>query len=161
MTHSENAPGAPAPIDHAVAAGASATPILGTFRGLDADGRAVVAIDDDGTEFIAVVAAPCPEGALGAARGRQVVLLFERGDPRRPVIVGWVQELPAADPPERRYVRVDGRVLVLEGQQEVELRCGEASILLHRDGRIELRGRTILSEAREMQRIRGAAVRIN
>lgn len=161
MTQSGSISGAPAAFDPAVAAGPSTAATLGTFRGLDADGRAVVAIDDDGSEFIAVVAAPCPEGALEAARGRPVVLLFERGDPRRPVIVGWVQESPAADPPERRYVRVDGRVLVLEGQQEVELRCGEASILLHRDGRIELRGRTILSEAREMQRIRGAAVRIN
>jgi hypothetical protein len=134
---------------------------IGIFAGLDAEGRALVETESGADPQVAIVAAPCPDGAIEAARGRRVVLLFEEGDPDRPLIVGWVAEALSADPAERRYVRADARVLVLEGREEVELRCGEASIRLTRDGRVVVRGKAILSDAQGMHRIRGAAVRIN
>lgn len=144
--------------------GAAALPTaaIGRFLGLDPEGNPVVAFPGGPSEAeVARVAAPCPDGALEAARGREVVLLFDQGDPARPIIVGWLQDPGSTESPERRYVRVDGRVVVLEAQQEVELRCGEASISLTRDGRVTIRGKAILSDAQEMQRIRGAQVRIN
>jgi hypothetical protein len=134
---------------------------IGIFAGLDAGGQALVETESGADPKVAIVAAPCPDGAIEVARGRRVVLLFEEGDPDRPLIVGWVAEALSADPAERRYVRADARILVLEGREEVELRCGEASIRLTRDGRVVVRGKAILSDAQEMHRIRGAAVRIN
>lgn len=111
-----------------------------------------------------------------ALRSRQpVVLLFENGDPRLPIIVGLVPpdpgavllgkllHAPAAAPLPVRptEARVDGKRVVLEGDQEVVLRCGDASITLRRDGKIVLRGAYIETTATGLNRIRGGSVKIN
>lgn len=56
---------------------------------------------------------------------------------------------------------VDGRRKVVKAEQELELRCGEAAILLSADGRIQLRGTYITSHASATQRIVGASVHVN
>jgi hypothetical protein len=103
------------------------------------------------------------------------VLLFENGDPRLPIIVGLVPpdpgavllgkllHAPAAAPLPVRptEARVDGKRVVLEGDQEVVLRCGDASITLRRDGKIVLRGAYIETTATGLNRIRGGSVKIN
>lgn len=110
---------------------------------------------------LAVLAAPPPTGALEGAIGRHVVLLFEGGDPERPLIVGWVEETPDARVAPSRTVRVDGERILLQGTREVVLECGEASVTLTADGKLVLRGVQIVSDAQRLNRIRGAAVRIN
>jgi hypothetical protein len=99
-----------------------------------------------------------------------VLLVFEHGDPARPIIVGVVQadlvgpaethSLPA-QAEESRHAVVDGRRVVLKGDDEVTLVCGRASITLTKDGRISLRGVEILSRASAANKIRGASVNIN
>lgn len=132
----------------------------------------LVGVQEDGLPFVdypsapgrpmtAVLATPAPDALLGALVGRHVVLVFEEGDPARPLIVGFVEEPKAERIGAPRYVKIDGRHLVLEAEHELELRCGSASILLRSDGRIEIKGENLLSHARGLQRIRGAAVRIN
>jgi hypothetical protein len=68
-----------------------------------------------------------------------VVLLFENGDARLPIIVGLVPLDPGAvllgtllnspaaapTPAKPTEARVDGKRVVLEGEQEVVLRCGD------------------------------------
>jgi hypothetical protein len=102
------------------------------------------------------------------AVGREVLLVFVGGDPEQPVVVGLLE-----DPAEavlagttdgggaRLDATVDGRAVVLDGTHEVTLRCGEASLTLHADGRIVTRGVNIVSQASEQQRIQGAVVKIN
>jgi hypothetical protein len=104
-----------------------------------------------------------------------VVLLFENGDPTLPIIVGLVPpdpgavllgnllKAPAAAPVPAKptEARVDGKRVVLEGEQEVVLRCGDASITLRRDGKIVLRGAYIETTAKGLNRIRGGSVKIN
>jgi len=51
--------------------------------------------------------------------------------------------------------------VVLEGSEEVVLRCGEASVTLHRDGKLVLRGAYIETTAKGLNRIRGGSVKIN
>lgn len=108
-----------------------------------------------------------PEGAV--AVGSSVLLLFEDGDPALPIVVGLlpsatphldaVLELPrSAEPME---ARLDGARVVLEGRDEVVLRCGKASITLHRNGQVEVRGVNVKTEARQVNRIRGGKVEIN
>jgi hypothetical protein len=58
-------------------------------------------------------------------------------------------------------ITVDGHREVIEAAQELELRCGEACIVLTADGRIQLRGSYITSHASATQRIVGAAVHVN
>jgi len=112
-----------------------------------------------------------------AAEQRQgVVLLFEEGDPARPLIMGLLQEASAtplldlvlqADGEEEaqetpaREVQVDGRRVVLQGDDEVVLRCGKASITLRRNGKIVIRGAYLVSRAEGTNRIRGGSVQIN
>ncbi|WP_269632150.1 hypothetical protein [Pelomonas sp. BJYL3] len=56
---------------------------------------------------------------------------------------------------------VHGRRVVVEAQQELELRCGEAAIVLQADGLIQLRGTDIHSQAEATQRILGGSVHVN
>lgn len=101
------------------------------------------------------------------AAGREVLLVFLEGDPTRPVIVGVLEDpvdallADAPTDPPRVDVSVDGRAVVLDATREITLRCGEASLTLHADGRVVTRGVNIVSQASEQQRIAGAVVRIN
>ncbi len=116
-----------------------------------------------------------PEGAIAAAAARQEVLLaFEDGDPARPIVVGLIQPplptmidlvldgAPAEDAQEVPQEAVlDGKRVVLEGEDEVVLRCGEASITLRRNGKVVIRGAYVESHAAGTNRIKGGSVRIN
>jgi len=111
------------------------------------------------------------DGATGreaAAARRQVLLVFEGGDPNLPIVVGFLQPSPGAqllaavlEAPGSRDARVDGKRVILEGADEVVLRCGDASITLQKDGAVVVRGRRISSTARGTHRIRGGSVQIN
>ncbi len=105
-----------------------------------------------------------------AARERQdALLLFENGDPARPVVVALLRSAtPLVDAiisgplsHAENVAHLDGRRVVLEGQEEVVLRCGRASLTLRRDGRVELRGVNVVTQAEQVQKIRGGKVQIN
>ena len=109
--------------------------------------------------------------------GQGATLVFENGDPRLPIVTGLVQtdhaatpfqELlvaarPAAASPSRPKVeaRLDGERVVLEGKNEIVLKCGEASITLRRDGKMVLRGAYVETYAKGVNRIKGGSVKIN
>jgi hypothetical protein len=56
---------------------------------------------------------------------------------------------------------VDGKCIKIEGQDQIELRCGEASITLRRNGRVIIRGTYVESRSRGVNRIKGGSVQIN
>jgi hypothetical protein len=58
-------------------------------------------------------------------------------------------------------VHVDGKRVVLEGQEEVVLKCGEASITLTRTGKVVIRGKYLLSRSSGVNRILGGSVQVN
>ena len=91
--------------------------------------------------------------------GAEVALLFEEGDPRRPLVVGRIVE------PGRKgaapVIRRDGEVVRVEAAEKLELRCGKASLVMTADGRITVRGRNLVSHASESNRIRGGSVHLN
>jgi hypothetical protein len=105
------------------------------------------------------VAVP-PPPAVGSV---EVVLLFEDGDLRRPIIAGVLGPATAEARLDSPAVvaEVDGRRLVIEGKDEVVLRCGEASITLRRNGRVVIRGAEVESRASGTNKVRGGSVRIN
>ncbi len=58
-------------------------------------------------------------------------------------------------------VKVDGKRVVIEGENEVVLSCGESSITLQRNGKIVIRGKYLLSRASGVNRILGGSVEVN
>ncbi len=98
---------------------------------------------------------------------REVLLVFNGGEFSSPIIVGLVQPLPPkkkmgdGDKQEEPECQVDGKRIVIRGQEEVVLRCGQASISLHRDGKLIVRGIEIHSRALGQNRITGGVIKIN
>lgn len=151
--------------------------ILGQLKNLDAQGMPLVDYDcnPDAAPQVAVSTLPVTRQHLG----RQVALLFASGDLRRPVIMGFVHNplddlLESYSAPEepvdpslalpevpQDVVKVDGQRVVLEGHEEVVLKCGESSITLTKAGKIVIRGKYLLSRASGVNRILGGSVQVN
>jgi hypothetical protein len=99
--------------------------------------------------------------------GSTVVLLFEDGDVRRPIVVGVLQEQrgPQADaaraPQPLVTVQADDDRLVLSAEREIVLRCGDASVTLTRAGKVIIEGRYVISNSSGYNKVKGAAVEIN
>lgn len=103
-------------------------------------------------------------------RGRDVLLLFEVGDPNRPIIIGLMDNPlehlvsmevapKPADPPKE--IAVDGKRVTIEAEEEVVLKCGLGSITLRKDGKIIIKGTHLLSRSSGPIRVKGARVDIN
>lgn len=103
-----------------------------------------------------LVAADVASLQQAAAARTPAALVFEGGDPARPLIVGFVQA-----PSGGREAQIDGRKVVLTGEEEVELRCGEASISLKKNGKLVIRGAYVETRAKGTNRIKGGSVQIN
>ncbi|MFT7774177.1 DUF6484 domain-containing protein [Roseateles sp.] len=95
--------------------------------------------------------------------GRDVLVLFEGGDTRKPIIVGLIEPAalqPAAPSPST--IQVDGSERqLIEAEREIVLRCGDASITLTRAGKVIIKGNYVLSRSTGYNKIKGAAVDIN
>jgi hypothetical protein len=99
---------------------------------------------------------------LASGRAREAVLVFEEERSDRPIVVGLLAaEAPASDAEPRLLATVDGKRVVVEGHDEIVLRCGEASITLRRNGRVVIRGTYVETRSRGVNRIRGGSVQIN
>lgn len=118
---------------------------------------------------------------LAAASSRQeAVLIFEEGDPLRPLIMGLVQQPKAAPRTEALLAtvvvpdgergaatgaplqvrEVDGH-LFIRAAREITLECGKARITLRRDGTVLVRGARVESRASGPNLIRGGKVELN
>ena len=104
--------------------------------------------------------------------GREVVIAFESGDIERPIVLGilWrpderfrAEAAVAQTTVNQPFIQanMDGDRLVLTAQNEIVLRCGEASLTLTRGGKVVLRGAYVLSHSSGVNRIRGGSVQIN
>jgi Domain of unknown function (DUF6484) len=90
----------------------------------------------------------------------EVLIVFADQDTRQPVITGLVKN--SFDVIAREITDWEGfRHLLLRADEELVLQCGEAKIVLRRDGKLTIVGKEILSRAFDRHRIRGATVDIN
>ena len=147
---------------------------VGWVSGADADGLLVDYKDNEhGPLPCRTTVALGPGELQRAVEQRQgAVLLFDRGDPTRPLLMGLLRpdnETPNIDlilqsDPEAHgplEARVDGERVLIEGKEEIVLRCGEASITMRADGKIVIKGTHLLSRSRWTNRIKGGSVQIN
>jgi Domain of unknown function (DUF6484) len=130
---------------------------IGVLMGFDDGGTPLVVFPGNLQEM----AVPARSVAMldPAAVGTEVALLFEGGDPARPLIVGRIVE-PAQARPAPVVVRDGERVRVIAGER-IERRCGKASIIMEKDGHITIRGSYLVSHASAANRIRGGSVNLN
>jgi len=92
--------------------------------------------------------------------GREVVLMFEEGDPQRPVVMGLVED-PGTKRRQPVELLLDKERFVFTAEHEIVLRCGKASITLTRAGKVLIRGAYILNRSSGVNRIKGGSVQIN
>lgn len=130
--------------------------VIGIFLGFD--GTAPLVVFPGNPQDTALPARSIAELSLEMI-GTEVALLFEDGDPLKPLIVGKI--LGSARRASAHEVVRDDATVTVTGEQRVELRCGLASIILDRDGRITIRGSQVTSQASGTNRVRGSAVHLN
>jgi len=142
---------------------------VGKLVGWSDDGPLVDHSSNPHGPIAARTTVPIDAEAASAAieSGREVLLVFEAERSDRPIIVGLLQEpsggAEAKQEPgaEKLEAFVDGRRVVVEGQDEIVLRCGEASITLRRNGRVVVRGTYVETRSKGVNRIKGGTVQIN
>jgi hypothetical protein len=135
--------------------------VRGVLGGLSAEGEPLVDFcgNPAGRQLSAVATIPVrPEDV-----GKDAILLFEDGDPARPVLVGLVQPPVTSQSAASNglNVTVDGRQITFSAQEEICLRCGEASITLTSKGKILIKGAYLLSQSSGPNRIKGGSIHLN
>ena len=146
---------------------------LAAIVGVTDDGPQVQ-FQPDGPPITARLAVSATRERLDAAiaQCQQVVLLFEHGDRTRPIIVGFIESVPAPaerveigpvlpDRPSVVEADVDGKRVRITAQDEIVLQCGSASVTLRRNGRVIIRGTYVESRSDGTNRIKGGQVQIN
>lgn len=132
--------------------------VIGVLLGFDAGTPLVVfSRNPRETALPARSLVELPREAIGA----DVALLFEEGNPERPLIVGRIVQPARKDPAAAPEVIRDGERVTITGQERVELRCGKARIIMEKDGHITIRGTYVTSHASATNRIRGGSVNLN
>jgi Domain of unknown function (DUF6484) len=92
---------------------------------------------------------------------REVVLMFESGDPQRPIVMGLIEPVTRKRPDNSLSVEVDGERVILTAEKEIVLRCGNASLTLTRAGKVLIRGAYVSSRSSGVNRIKGGSVQLN
>jgi hypothetical protein len=151
---------------------------IATLVSVTADGTPEVEFGAGGPVIPARFAVPVTRERVDTAiaQRQQAVVLFENGDPARPLIVGFIEtlqpeapasaEAPAAQPetsPGSPVIEadVDGKRVRVTAQDEIVLQCGSASITLRRNGRVLIRGTYVETRSEGTNRIKGGQVQIN
>lgn len=96
--------------------------------------------------------------------GHAVTLMFENGDAARPIVMGLIRQpegWPLAQAPAQVEVDADGARMVVTAQEQLVLRCGQASITLTRAGKVLIQGNYLSSRSAGVIRIKGGSVQLN
>jgi len=100
----------------------------------------------------------------GGHIGQPVVLMFEEGDARRPIVMGVLRQAagwPLEDKPPQVEVDANGERLIVSASHQLVLRCGKASITLTKAGKVLIQGSYVSSRSTGVNRIKGGSVHLN
>jgi hypothetical protein len=103
--------------------------------------------------------------------GREVLVVFNGGNPELPIITGIMENVLedlvsmeiVSDPIEKAPVKtvVDKKQILIEAENEIVLQCGLGSIILRKDGKIVIKGTRIMSRASGTNKVKGSSVSLN
>ena len=141
----------PVPVSPAEQAGSEAL-TLSVFCGLGPNGEFLVMQEGE----LQPVPALSKVGLFMHDVGCSVVVAHQQGG--LPLILGRVQLSAAAT---ASVLKIDAERLLLDARRDIEIRCGEASIVLTRAGKVIIKGEYVLSRSKGANRIKGAYVDIN
>jgi hypothetical protein len=124
----------------------------GRITGLSGDLGILVEHDREQTSVVCdvlITAAEQPALSVGDT------VLFVRGrGQERGCVLGVVRKYQATPAPPPEHV-------ILKARERIELRVGQSSVVLSKDGRVTVKGEEVVSRAMGVNKIRGAAVKIN
>ncbi len=98
--------------------------------------------------------------------GRQVLVVFENGDPNLPVITGVMENvlediIEIEMPEEPVRATIDDKKQLFEAKEQITLKCGQASITLNKHGKIIIKGAEVISRASGTNKIKGSNIQLN
>jgi Domain of unknown function (DUF6484) len=128
--------------------------VVGKLSAFDASGAPTV---DFPGNILGAQSARSTVALTPADCGRDIAMMFEAGDVRKPIVLGLIHH-PIPVPTE---AIVDKKRIVFAAEEEIELRCGESSITLTKAGKVLIRGAYLLSRSTGVNRIKGGSVQIN
>lgn len=150
--------------------------ILGSISALDSHGKPLVNFIQNPSDsaIVAISTTPITQQLIN----RQVALLFNQGDLMQPIIVGLIhsplqdildnvgkqsetQKVELMGDLNIDNVKVEGKKVTFEAEDEMVFKCGESSITLTKSGKIMLRGKYLLNRSSGVNRILGGSVQIN
>jgi hypothetical protein len=162
---------APLLLGDAMALGAPVEPAVPSVAGI-VIGELLALTDDGATPLVrhvhqpgsAAVRAHTGVDLHGAHIGAPVVLMFEHGDPCRPIVIGVLRGRtgwPIERPPGQVEVDTDGERMIVSAREQLVLRCGKASLTLTKAGKVLIEGSYVLSRSTGVNRVKGGSVQLN
>ncbi len=131
--------------------------LIGTLAGIGPNGEPIVDFPGNRKGPTTAIAST---GFEARDVGSGATLLFEGGDPLKPILMGIVRE--AGAPAEKPVtLELDGERLVFSAKKEIVLKCGKASITLTKAGKVLIRGSYLSNRSSGVNRIKGGSVQIN
>lgn len=121
--------------------------IVGTFIGLSQEDNYLVdhPLNRSGDLVIASATVALDASCIG----REVSMIFDGGDLKRPIITGLMHIHEMLD------------IRVIEAREEIIIRCGKASIQMKKDGTIRINGTSIVSRASGNNDLKGGSINLN
>ncbi|MCP4114955.1 MAG: hypothetical protein GY737_06025 [Desulfobacteraceae bacterium] len=95
----------------------------------------------------------------------QILLVFENNNPELPIIIdilsSLIDEITTLETNKPDDIIVDGRRMIFKAEKEIILRCGKGKIVISADGRVVIKGTSLVSCSSGRNKIKGGSVMIN
>ena len=137
--------------------------VIGQLVGMTNEGRTPLVLYP-GQPGTAALAARTVVDLHGPHIGCQVVLMFEAGDPVKPIVMGVLREgegWPLEEQAGQVEIDADGERLIVTAKEQLVLRCGKARLTLTKAGKVLIEGSYVLSRSAGVNRVKGGSVQIN
>jgi hypothetical protein len=127
---------------------------MAIFTGFDDEGKFKISLSGGQEPVRALSTVGLSMGDIGSV----VVIAFDKDSVQGPIIIGRLKESSLGAVSNSK---LDSERVVLKAEREIELRCGDASIVLTRAGKVLIKGNFVLTRSRGANKIKGAYVDIN